>query len=290
MYYGLIILSVVMFGANFALNDVYRQTRGSSIRASLEFNLFGGLAGIIVLFAFNGIVLEFTPLTLLMSLLSAINSFAFTFCGFKALGSINLSLYSLFSMLGGMLLPFVQGITFYGEEITVAKALCFAFILAALLLTVEKSDKRGGLIYYVGIFVLNGMSGVINKLYNTAPFEKASAAGYSIMSAMWCVLISSLLLIFLFRKGKETPSLSYKSAGIATVGGSISRVANFILVLSLEHVENSVQYPMVTGGVIIVSTLICFFGKNKPKNKELISVALSFVGLLILFLIPMIIN
>ena len=290
MYYGLIILAVVMFGVNFALNDVYRKHRGSIVKASLEFTLFGSLVGIIVLFAFNGLVLEITPFALMMSLVSALNGFAFSFCGFKALGSINLSLYSLFSMLGGMLLPFVQGIVFYGEDITLPKVLCFLFICAALVLTVEKGEKRNGMIYYVGIFVLNGMSGVITKLYNAAPYAKASAAGYSILSASWSILISGALLLFLFRKKKEEKSLSLKSVGVAALGGSINRVANFILVLSLNHVENSVQYPMVTGGVMIVSTLICFFGKNKPKKKEIISVALAFIGLLILFLLPIILK
>ena len=50
--------------------------------------------------------------------------------------------------------------------------------------------------------------------------------------------------------------------------------------------HGSVQYPMVTGGTIIVSTAICFFGKSKPSRRELISVALAFLGVLALVLIP----
>ena len=290
MYYGLIMLAVVMFGVNFALSDVYRRVRGSSVKASLEFTFFGSIVGIAVLFIFNGLILELTPFALLMSLITAANGFAFTFCGFKALRNINLSVYSLFSMLGGMLLPFVQGIVFYDEEITLAKVLCFALICVALVLTVEKGEKRNGMIYYVGIFVLNGMSGVITKIYNEAPFAKASAAGYSILSASWSILIAGMLLLLVFKKKKEEKCVSIKSAGIAALGGSINRVANFILVLSLNYVENSVQYPMVTGGVMIVSTVICFFGKNKPKKKEIVSVILAFIGLLILFLLPIILE
>ena len=290
MYYGLIILAVVMFGVNFALNDVYRRTRGSSVKASLEFTFFGSIVGIAVLFAFNGLVIEVTPYALLMSLIAALNGFAFTFCGFKALGSINLSVYSLFSMLGGMMLPFVQGIVFYGEKITVAKVLCFALICVALVLTVEKGEKRNGMIYYVGIFVLNGLSGVITKIYNEAPFEKVSAAGYSILNATWSIVIAGIILLIFYRKKQEEKSVSLKSVGIAALGGSINRVANFILVLSLNYVENTVQYPMVTGGVMIVSTVICFFGKNKPKKKEIASVVLAFIGLLILFLLPIILE
>lgn len=285
-YYFLIMLSVMMFGVNFALNDVYRRARGSTVKASLEFTLFGSLVGIAVLFIINGISFSVTPFALLMSLIAALNGFAFTLCGFKALGSINLSLYSLFSMLGGMLLPFLQGIIFYNEEITLAKALCFIFIVVALLVTVEKGEKKNGAIYYVGIFVLNGMSGVITKLYNTAPYDKISSAGYSILQASWSVIISLALILIFFRNKNEEKSISKKSIGIAALGGSINRVANFILVFSLNFVENSVQYPMVTGGVIIVSTLICYLGKNKPKKKELLAVMLAFVGLMIMFLLP----
>lgn len=291
MYYGLIILAVVMFGFNFALSDVYRKVRGSSVKASLEATFFGSLVGIAVLFFFNGLILELTPFALAMSFISAFNGFAFTFCGFKALGSINLSVYSLFSMLGGMMLPFVQGIVFYNEAITVPKALCFLFICAALVLTVEKGEKRNGMIYYVGIFVFNGMSGVITKIYNEAPFAKASSAGYSILSASWSILIAGIiLLIFMLMDKKDDKPTSWASVGVAALNGSINKVANFILVLSLLHVESTVQYPMVTGGVMIVSTLICFFGKNKPKRKEIISVVLAFIGLLILFLLPIILK
>ena len=132
VYYALIVLSVVMFGGCFALNDAYRQRRGSSIKISLQFSLIGSLAGFVVLILVNGLKFEFTPFTFIMAILASLNGFAFTFCSFKALDRINLSLYSLFSMLGGMVLPFLQGILFYGEKITVAKAVCFLFITFAL--------------------------------------------------------------------------------------------------------------------------------------------------------------
>lgn len=285
MYYGLIILSVLMFGGCFALNDTYRKLRGSSVKVSLQYSLLSSAAGLIVLLIINGFALEFTPFTLLMAFLSALNSFMFTFCAFKALGSINLSVYSLFSMLGGMVLPFLQGIFFYGEAITVGKLVCFVFICAALLLTVQKGEKKNGTIYYIGIFILNGMSGVLSKIFASTPFEKTSATGYSILSALCTIIIAGILLLTVFRK---TPSPKYTPAsfGISFGAGVTNRLANLWLVIALSHVDASVQYPMVTGGVMIVSTAICFIQKNKPSKKELISVALAFLGLLLLFIIP----
>lgn len=151
----------------------------------MESTCVGAVAGLLVLIVINGFALEFSPFTLLMAAVSAINSMAFAFCAFRALDHINLSLFSVFSMLGGMILPFFQGIFFYGEGVTLAKGICVLFIIAAL-----------------------------------------------------------------------------------------------------ANVEASLQYPMVTGGTMIVSTVISCFGDKKPNKREIASVALAFLGMLALFVIP----
>lgn len=287
MYYALIFLSVVMFGGGFALNDVYRKLRGSNLKISMEASFIGSLAGIVFLLIFNGLNFELTLFTAIMALLAALNSLAFTFCSFRALDSVNLSLFSLFSMLGGMLLPFLQGIVFYDEGITLAKVTAVILIFVALALTVNKSNKNGGLIYCIGIFIFNGMSGVLTKLYNSLPFAKASAAGYSIWLAVFALSISGITWLILHTRGEKCEKpFTLKACAITAASGGINKVANFMLVLALMHVDTSVQYPAVTGGVIIVSTLICFFGDKKPTRRELISVAIAFLGTLALFIIP----
>ncbi|MBQ2968586.1 MAG: hypothetical protein IJE10_10775 [Clostridia bacterium] len=283
MYYGLIILSVVMFGACFAFQDVYRKRQGSGFLVSMRFSAVSSFMSLLALLIINKLSLGCTGFTLLMAFLTALNSLAFSFCSFKALGSINLSLYSLFSMLGGMALPFLQGILFYGEPLTGAKVICFVIICVALLVTVEKGEKKNGTIYYVGVFVLNGMSGVLSKIFASAELAKASATDYSIWSCIFTVVLAGLVVLFSKRKA-ELPKLTLPTLGISALSGITNRVANLILVIALTHVDASVQYPMVTGGVMIVSTLICFFGDNKPSKKEVLSVAIAFIGMLVLFL------
>ncbi len=285
MYYALILLSVVMFGASFAMNDAYRKMRGSGFKISFECSLIAAVPNFIILLALNGFRLECTPFSLAIAILAALNGLAFGFCSFKALGKINLSLYSLFSMLGGMALPFLQGIIFYDEDLTVAKAVCFLFIVAALLLTLERGEKKNGTIYYIGVFVLNGMSGVLTKIFTATDLPKTSATGYSLLTNIATLIIAVCVLLVLCKQ--QTPKHTPLSVGVAAAKGVISRLANLILIISLVHVDASVQYPMVTGGTMIVSTLIAFFDKNrKPSKKELISVALAFLGTLALFVIP----
>ena len=284
MYYGLILVSVAMFGVGFALQDAYRSLRGSGLRISLETSFVGSLAGLAVLLVINGFRVEFTLFTFLIALLASLNSIGFSFCTIKALDHINLSMFSLFSMLGGMVLPFLQGILFYNEELTVAKSLCLVLIGAALAVTVTKGEKKKGAVYCVGIFILNGMSGVLAKIFSASPFEKTSDAGYSIWIAVCTAAIAGLLLLTV--KSKAQKPYSWKAFAISASHGSINQVANFFLVITIAHVDSSAQYPIVTGGVIIVSTLISFLGSRKPTKREILSVVLAFVGTLVLFVIP----
>ena len=293
LYYALIFLSVVMFGGGFALQDVYRKKRGSGIKISMESAFLGGIAGFIVLLIINGFSFAFTAFTLIMAVWSAVNGIAFTFFTFKALDQINLSLFSLFSMLGGMVLPFFQGIFFYAEEMTIAKMVCVAFIGLALGYTIEKGEKKQGLIFYLGIFIINGMAGVISKIFTASEFPKTSAAGYSIWACCFTIVLSGITLLLLFYVDKErngnkvlSKQVLGQSYGIGALYGVVNKVANFLLVIALAHVDASVQYPMVTGGTMIVSTLLCCFGDKKPSKKEVTSVILAFIGMVALFLIP----
>ena len=296
MYYGVVTVAVIMFGAQFLFNSKYERECGNGIGATFLFSFIGGGIGVISLMIINGISISATPFTLIIASLSALNSILYTFCSLKAFERINLSLYSLFAMLGGMMLPFIQGIVFYDEPITIAKAVCVIFVIAALSLCTVKSDRKGGTIYYIGVFVLNGMSGVMAKIFQSSHLPKTSNAMYSVWGALIHVMISgSVLLIMLIaskasKKDKNKVILkkpSGKAVLFASSCGILNNLANFLLLIALAVLPSSVQYPFVTGGVMIVSTVFSFFTGSRPSKKEILSVCLSFIGIMALVLIPM---
>ena len=282
MYYGLVMVSVVMFGIQFLFNERYEKLSGNNAAATFAFGFLSSLSGLVCLLAINRFRLEWTPFTAVCALAAALNSLLYTVCSMKALSRINLSLYSLFAMLGGMLLPFLQGLIFYDEVLTLGKVVCVVLIGAALFLSVSGEIRSTGILYYIGIFILNGMSGVITKLFESAPYPKTSAAGYSILSAAITVVISGIILLMIRKRGAH---IVRKAAAFALWGGIFNRVANFLLLLALAVLPASTQYPMVTGGVMVVSTLISLFIGQKPSKREVLSVALSFAGLLALVIL-----
>lgn len=68
--------------------------------------------------------------------------------------------------------------------------------------------------------------------------------------------------------------------------GILSHLGNWLLQVSLVTLPASAQYPFVTGGTIIVSTIISLFTDKKPSIKEICAVLLAFVGLILLFVLP----
>ena len=279
----MVMAAVVMFGLQFFCNQQYERECKSSLPSSMMFIFGGAVAGLVVLLAVNGFKWEFTPFTLIMAALAALDGMAFSFCSMKALGKINLSLYSLFSMLGGMVLPFCLGVFMFDEVFTLGKAVCLVAVIAALLMSVEKGTAKGGTVYYIGVFVFNGLSGVIAKLFQSGAYPKTSEAAYSVWTAVVTAVLSGVILLFTYKKSpvKLNAKAFFSMAG----NGILNRMANFLLLLSLAYLPASVQYPMITGGVMIVSTLLSYFTPNKPKAREWISLALSFAGIMALVLL-----
>lgn len=281
MYYGIVTIAVLMFGIQFYLNDKYQKENGTGTSSVFIFSFISAVVGVICLAIINRFDFSFTPFTLIWAFVTALNLVLCSICTLKALEKVNLSVYSLFSMLGGMVLPFVVGLVFYNEPMSAAKVVCVTLVVLSMLITVNWKNKTGGELYYVGVFILNGMSGVLSKIYESATYPKVSSAGYSLWIAVMSVAITAAVLIAIFKQVKR-PNI--KAVLYSAGGGALNRIANFLLLIALAVLPASVQYPFVTGGVIIVSTVIAALTKQKPSKKEIFAVALSFIGILALLL------
>ena len=100
---------------------------------------------------------------------------------------------------------------------------------------------KDGWIYYVGVFFLNGMAGVLSKLYGEAPFEKGSSAVYSIWIAICTALISGVILILMHKRIQKPARL----ATLCAAGyGACNSLGNYWLVAALAFVPASVLHGL----------------------------------------------
>ncbi|MDR1094532.1 MAG: hypothetical protein LBL66_10345 [Clostridiales bacterium] len=122
------------------------------------------------------------------------------------------SVYSVFAMLGGMLLPYLCGIVFWEEKPSVCQIVGLVVLVCALPLSVVNRPagikRSSAKIYYILcalIFVLNGSLNIVSKLHSIN--GSVVRPGYFIvyMSVFLSLYTGVLYFVFGFRVDKMQP-------------------------------------------------------------------------------------
>lgn len=281
LYYVLVIISTVLFSLQFLFNQRFQQTYGTGMKATQVFSLYKSLVIILMMLLISGFKVQFSWFSLGMATIYAVSSIAMGYYSLKAFSVANLSVYSVFSMLGGMILPFFLGVLVYDEgDNLVFKIICCALIVVAVLLNIKsgKQNKKA-LFYYFAVFVLNGMAGVISKIHQSSTsLSPVDSTSFMLLTAAVSVVISAAWLLIAYR---EIPLIKGKNILFVTGYGVFNGLGNLFLLIALSG-ENglpaSVQYPLVTGGVMVCSTVISTIRKEKLTVREYIATAIALLA------------
>lgn len=282
IYYFLLILATALFSSQFLLNQLFCSFKGSSAADSLLFTLYTSLAGFFIVFIINGFRLELSLFSVLIALIYSVVNLLYNAASLKAFETVNLSVYSVFSMLGGMLLPSVFGIFYSAEAMTVQKLICFIFISAALFLTIDRKARKSkkAYFYYAAVFVLNGSVGVLSVIH-----QSGSSAVDSFSFLMQTRLISFFFSAIGFAlKYRAFPRITMRPLLCCVAFTAMCSLGNLFLLISLKHIDASVQYPIVTGGVMLFSLIISLIRKEKVTKKEALSTLVAFLSTLLIIM------
>ena len=275
MYFLMIIVAAVMFSFQFVFNDGFRREAGSSLNASLKFTLYSSFVGLIVLLVINKLHMEVSLFSLLTACVYSAVCISLGYASIKAFEYANLSVYSVFSMIGGMVLPFLYGIM-CGEEFKTIRVVCCVLTAFSVTMSIKKGEhSKKATIYYVLVFFLNGLVGVISKFHQSYPYLCVDSGSFMILTKITAVLFSLILLLL---QKEHDFSVSRKALLYAGLYSVLNSVGNLLLLVALLNLPASVQYPVVTGGVIIVSTLIVIIRKEKITKKEILAAGVAFIA------------
>ncbi len=271
--YLLLILAAFLFAVQFLFNQQYRRCKGEGLDATMTFSLYTSAISFVILFVLGGFSLHITWFSALIAVIYAAVCLLSSYAGLKAFGAANLSIYSIFMMLGGMLLPFAYGILFANEALTFAKALSILLICIAVGCSFEKgAGGKKAYRFYAAIFILNGLVGVLSKIHLSVP--ALAADSYSFMATIQLALFV-MCLGYCFAKRQGIPKISKKLclylSGYAVCNG----IGNLFCQIGLTVLPASVQYPIITGGVMVFSTLISLVRREPMTGKTYLAAALA---------------
>lgn len=284
MYYFLLVLSTLLYALAFYLNQRVERECESGFDTAVLLSTVSWAGTFVLLMIVMRADVQFTPFSLLCALIHSFCMVLFAVLNLKALSKVDLSKYSMFTMLGGMLVPFAAGILFFSEPLSVGKILCCILVMAALYLDSRggKTDKKA-VLYLIAVFFVNGSFGVITTVHQNSGMEVVGSLQYMAMSAIIISLFGAIWLAIRKIKNKDKKIVKTKKAYInMLLYGLVNNGAELILLVAIKHVQATVQYPIVTGGVIIFSTLLSLLLSEKKNYKSLIPVGVAFAGLLCL--------
>lgn len=293
--YIFVFLAVICFALQFAFTKIYEDTVGKSLNISLVMLVIISIVGSVIFFITGGFKVELSDISLIWSTALAIIMIPYYIIGLKVIHLGSLAVYSMFMMLGGMLVPFFYGILFLNEKISTGKFLgtlliAFFIIFQALAQPSKKEEKNGQktkIIFFalcLLIFFINGMTGVIAKAHSISD----GAVSESDFTVIYCFFTATLSLIFLIlncikNTGEKISEikkvLKIKPFLTLTILGGAAYGGNYFLLLAANHVPASVQFPLVSGGVIVLSALFsAFIFKETLSKAEWVSVFGAFIS------------
>ena len=130
-YYLMIVLAVILLAGDFAVNKFYQK----HYETGLKFNALMGLFTAIIFFAINEFKFEFSAFSMLMAGIVALSIMSYSILGFRVLKSGSMAFYTLFLMCGGMFVPYVWGVLFLQEKLSLMHFAGLILIISAMVLT-----------------------------------------------------------------------------------------------------------------------------------------------------------
>ncbi len=286
MNYLLIMTANILYSLQFLMTGAYSRRNKSSAGVSLAF--VTGTSFIIGIYVFivdgvmNGFGIKITWYSALLSLAATVMNFVSNYFSMKSLRITNISLYSVFLMLGGMIVPSVFGVM-VGESVTVGKILCLFLIIIAMMFSVDRTGggKKGAIKYYLGCFFANGSFGIIAKALTLSEKYTVSSNDYLFTYVMMSAVVGFVILAIITRGKPLSLFADVKNIGCMAGYSVFHGIAEICSLFTLTNgMDVSVQQPLVSGGVLIASFFISLIMREKQSWKSVLSTAVAVLAVI----------
>lgn len=306
--YIIVLSSVILLALQFSVTKFYQLKYGAEAVSASRFNVIvRGLTTVIFLLAslISLGKLSFSGVSVLYAALIAFFCVTYTLLGFVIMKLGPVSIYMMFLMSGGMLLPWLFGVFYLDETANIARVVGLILMLVSLALPLLDSRGKGDgkkikgsyWILCAAVFVLNGGVSIFSKLHQVSSAETVSTIEFVFLANLCNFLISGAALAVSLIRNKHASSDSQAEQteklyigkslkptlmlmiAVCAVAAVLDGSAYFLQLLGAAKLDASVLYPMVTGGTIVLSAVAArILFNEKPERYSLVGLILSFAA------------
>lgn len=307
MEYLYLFLACVLFSVQYIFYKIYQDKSGGTITACLissTVSSFFGFAYCMLHATITGgdIFFNLTKPVLVYSLIYALAGIVCGVVFMFALNYGNLSVLTTYSLLGGMVLPFLYGVLFNNESATLFKCIGTVLLVVSLFptaierLKTSKVNKQGKSIIFIIfcflVFIGNGMTSVISKVHQLSP-QAISSNGFVMIGSLERAIISAIILIiycFVVRnkaKFQNNNRFSFKMiiflAFMLLCYAIIHSLGDIFSLICANTMDASIQFSFISAFVIFGTAIIGkFLFKEEINKAQRISLSFTVAGILCL--------
>ena len=279
-----------MFSGQIIFSKRYETKNGNSFYATACFSLVVSVVCLIYTLILNGFKIRFEWYSFIIALSYALIHTVSRLISIKTISLGKVSIYTLFLMLGGMIIPFLVGVTFLGEELKLHYVLAVLLLIVALIIPTlnmggKKNEQKKGvsklfLLLCFITFILNGTGASLVKVHQVYSGVKLESNDFTVLFTLISVVASLMVFIIASFKRERTNGKELLVCGGGF--GLVHMTGTLIQVITATRVDGALLFPLVTGGTLIFTPFLSLlFYKEKIDLTNAICIALSFIATVI---------
>lgn len=253
--------------------------------------IYGLIVGVSVLAVALGFRFEAGLATWGLGIANGLMLFLYNLGVIKASRTGPFSLQSIFRLFGGVVVPMLFSMLFWGDSLTALQIIGIVVMLASfVVINLDGNALKGVKKGYVGwvalLFAVNGLYGTL-----MACQQRVMAGAQSNEMIVITFLSSSLisLISLLVSRRQETFKafhMSGKAWGNAVGGGVVAALAVVQLMALINRMESLAVFYTVENGMVLVLTVVlsAIMFKEKLNRNVMIGIVMSVVSLVLLSL------
>ena len=316
MDYLVLLTGCVFFAVQFIFNKVCSKNTASDMSGGLIINIFQSGWIALTFFIANGLKMTYTADSVKFAVLYAFLMILCNCCMAPALKYGKISVLSLFTLAGCLVIPSVFGIIFLKEDVQVSDIVAIVVILISFIISSaedimpsksndknEKSEKPKALFWVLCLitFFGNGLVSVVSKLHVISE-NSVPTYDFLVCASLTRFLIASVIITSIgianriSQKGTIMQSafdffgISGRKSVLPVVLGGLgyglcNGIGNIFSMKSQKTMNASLQFPLLSATVVVLTALLGFaVYKEKPSKFEIIGMSFTVAGALIMII------
>ncbi len=290
MAYILLGISCILSSLDTLLTKTFQKGFKRDTIHFVMYNFVGAVIGSVYFFIASGFEIEMNGITLAFSFIYAAVVFLSLVLSICILSRISISLTSITSNAGSIILTSVGGMIFFGEKMTIQHIFSAILILAAVVIPYRKLVKTGfkkeSIWICIIYFFYIGLGGMVPKFYTRAEGVCDTVSWFFMTNLILVVVCGVFAICYALKKqekiGKVLRTLTPGQLGNLAVRTAISNICSVMQVVIFTTMAISV-YSVVNASVGLVLSAIMsgvVFKEPLPKENK-IGVALAVAAVII---------